>query len=82
MPQKFVIVRHPNGQVGPMPEVAARTAGYEVLDRPVRRRDGRLAPTKNYVPLGGANKSADEADAARVTPNDKKARSGSVSKEK
>lgn len=81
MPQKFVMVRHPNGSVGPMPEQAAKNAGYEILEgRNPYRRDGRLVATKPRVAKGGAA-SATEADAARVSP-DKKARSGSAPKEK
>ncbi len=46
----------------------------------MRRRDGRLVATKPRVRKGGAV-SATEADAARVAPDNKKARSGSAPKE-
>ena len=80
MAQKFVRVRLENGTEKSVPEVVAETSGYKPLNKPTHGRDGRLLPEKPRVPLGGAA-SANEADAARVSP-DKKAQSGSVSKEK
>ena len=79
MPE-FVRVRLENGTEKSVLKAVADRYGYKALSKPTHGRDGRIRPPKHRVPLGGAA-SANEADAARVTP-DTKARRGSVSKEK